>query len=101
MESIYDKKKFFDEYAQMSRSQQGLDGAGEWHQFKALFPDLTDKNVLDLGCGYGWHCKYAVERGAKQVLGIDRKIVPPLLNNRSITLWHCLPAREDSANTIE
>ena len=71
MESIYDNRKFFDEYAQMSRSQQGLDGAGEWHQFKALFPDLTDKNVLDLGCGYGWHCKYAVERGAKQVLGID------------------------------
>lgn len=55
----------------MSRSQQGLSGAGEWHQFKALFPDLSGKSVLDLGCGYGWHCKYAVECGAEQVLGID------------------------------
>mgnify|MGYP003418610646 FL=1 len=55
----------------MSRSQQGLSGAGEWHQFNALFPDLSGKSVLDLGCGYGWHCKYAVECGAKQVLGID------------------------------
>ena len=26
---------------------------------------------MDLGCGYGWHCKYAVEQGAAQVLGID------------------------------
>lgn len=71
MNNIYDDKNFFDQYAKMSRSRQGLSGAGEWHQFKALFPDLSGKSVLDLGCGYGWHCKYAVECGAKQVLGID------------------------------
>ena len=29
------------------------------------------ERVLDLGCGYGWHCKYAAENGAKQILGID------------------------------
>lgn len=71
MKNIYDDNKFFEEYAQMSRSQKGLSGAGEWHQFRALFPDLKGKSVLDLGCGYGWHCKYAIECGAKQVLGID------------------------------
>ncbi len=71
MNNIYDNKQFFDEYAKMSRSQQGLSGAGEWNQFKLLFPDLSGKRVLDLGCGYGWHCKYAVECGADQVLGID------------------------------
>ena len=71
MNNIYDDKHFFDQYAKMSRSQQGLSGAGEWHQFKALFPDLSGKSVLDLGCGYGWHCKYSVECGAKEVLGID------------------------------
>lgn len=71
MSNIYDDKQFFDQYAKMSRSQQGLSGAGEWRQFMALFPDLNGKSVLDLGCGYGWHCKYAVERGAKRVLGID------------------------------
>lgn len=27
--------------------------------------------MLDLGCGYGWHCIYAAEHGAKQVIGID------------------------------
>lgn len=71
MNNIYDSKQFFDQYAEMPRSQQGLSGAGEWHQFKALFPDLSGKSVLDLGCGYGWHCKYAAECGAKQVVGID------------------------------
>ena len=33
--------------------------------------------MLDLGCGYGWHCKYAVQMGAARVLGIDasRKMI--------------------------
>ncbi len=71
MKNIYDDNSFFEAYAGMPRSRQGLAAAGEWHQLKDLFPDLTDKEVIDLGCGYGWHCKYAVERGAAQVLGID------------------------------
>lgn len=69
---LYDDLAFFNEYAKMSRSQYGLEGAGEWHQLKPLFPALSDKTVLDLGCGYGWHCKYAADQGAASVLGIDR-----------------------------
>lgn len=45
----------------MSRSQQGLAGAGEWETLKKLLPDFKEKRVLDLGCGYGWHCIYAME----------------------------------------
>jgi predicted TPR repeat methyltransferase len=26
---------------------------------------------LDLGCGYGWHCKNAAQMGATEILGID------------------------------
>lgn len=70
--NLYDQPDFFSAYAQMSRSQYGLDGAGEWHQLQPLFPDLQGKAVLDLGCGYGWHCRYAAEQGAAVVLGIDR-----------------------------
>lgn len=55
----------------MSRSKEGLNGAGEWHQLKSLFPPLKGKSVLDLGCGYGWHCKFAAEQGARKVLGLD------------------------------
>ena len=29
------------------------------------------RSVLDLGCGYGWHCRYFAENGASRVLGID------------------------------
>ena len=67
----YDDLNFFNEYAKMTRSQHGLPGAGEWHQLKKLFPEMQGKAVLDLGCGYGWHCKYAIEQGATAVLGID------------------------------
>ena len=49
----YDNEEFFQEYAKMSRSRQGLDGAGEWYRFKQLLPSLEDKEILDLGCGYG------------------------------------------------
>ena len=67
----YDDAAFFQEYAKMTRSQQGLAGAGEWRQFRRMFPPLEGKSVLDLGCGYGWHCKYAAEQGAAEVLGVD------------------------------
>ncbi len=71
MKNEYDNETFFNQYAQMSRSREGLAGAGEWHQLKEMFPPLAGKKVLDLGCGYGWHCEYAAEQGAAQILGID------------------------------
>ena len=71
MNNIYDNKDFYDAYAQMSRSKDGLKAAGEWHQLQALFPPLEGKSVLDLGCGYGWHSKYAADQGALSVLGLD------------------------------
>ena len=71
MSSHYDNEEFFNAYAQMPRSQEGLPAAGEWHQLEPLFPDLQGASVLDLGCGYGWHCKYAADHGAAEVLGID------------------------------
>ena len=67
----YDNETFFQQYAQMSRSRGGLAKAGEWHQFRQMFPSLAGKRVLDLGCGYGWHCKYAADQGAAEVLGLD------------------------------
>ncbi|HJD33974.1 MAG TPA: class I SAM-dependent methyltransferase [Candidatus Mediterraneibacter tabaqchaliae] len=71
MKIEYDDEQFFQQYAQMERSREGLAGAGEWHQLRKLFPDVRGKCVLDLGCGYGWHCRYAADQGAEQVLGID------------------------------
>lgn len=71
MTNIYDDESFFRSYSRMDRSRGGLSAAGEWHQLTPLFPELAGKHVLDLGCGYGWHCRYAAEQGAADVLGID------------------------------
>lgn len=71
MDNIYDDKAFYEAYAQMPRSRDGLKSAGEWHQLQPLFPPLQGKTVLDLGCGYGWHSRYAADQGARSVLGID------------------------------
>lgn len=70
-ENPYDNAVFFAKYAQMPRSQKGLEGAAEWRSLSALMPDFHGKRVLDLGCGYGWHCLYAVQHGASSVLGVD------------------------------
>lgn len=70
-ENKYDDEKFFSQYSRMSRSVEGLQGAGEWHVLCQMLPDFRNKRVLDLGCGFGWHCQYAIEHGATYALGID------------------------------
>lgn len=70
-QNIYDDPAFFAAYSQMQRSQAGLSAAGEWPAFRALLPDLRGKRVLDLGCGFGWHCRYARQEGARSVVGVD------------------------------
>jgi len=67
----YDDPGFFLKYSGMPRSQNGLAAAGEWPTLRAMLPDLQGKRVLDLGCGYGWHCRYAREQQARSVVGVD------------------------------
>ena len=70
-ENKYDDEVFFQKYSQMLRSQKGLQGAGEWSELQKILPAFQGKSVLDLGCGYGWHCRYAAEHNAARVLGTD------------------------------
>ncbi|MTI46370.1 MAG: class I SAM-dependent methyltransferase [Firmicutes bacterium] len=67
----YDESIFFDKYSNMERSKKGLEGSGEWYELKKMLPDFRGKRVLDLGCGFGWHCRFAIENGAKSVIGVD------------------------------
>lgn len=67
----YDDGTFFSAYELMPRSVDGLKAAGEWHVLQAMLPDLRDLRVLDLGCGFGWHCRYAREQQASEVVGVD------------------------------
>ena len=70
-QNVYDDAEFFAQYATLRRSQEGLDGAPEWPTLRAMLPPLQGKRVLDLGCGYGWFCRWARAAGAASVLGID------------------------------
>lgn len=70
-ENKYDDPKFFEQYSNMNRSKEGLHGAGEWYILEKMLPDFSGKRVLDIGCGFGWHCLYAAEHGASYVLGTD------------------------------
>jgi len=70
-QNIYDDPTFFTNYARLNRSVQGLAGAPEWPAIKNLLPDMQDLSVVDLGCGYGWFCRWARENGAAKVLGLD------------------------------
>jgi SAM-dependent methyltransferase len=70
-QNIYDNPEFFAGYSRLGRSLEGLGGAAEWPALRALLPDLRDFRVVDLGCGFGWFCRWAREQGAAEVLGID------------------------------
>lgn len=70
-QNIYDNQAFFDGYAQLPRSQFGLESAPEWASIQAMLPDLSGKRVIDLGCGYGWFCRKARDAGAAEVPGVD------------------------------
>lgn len=70
-QNIYDNDEFFEGYSRLARSVEGLDGAPEWPALRALLPDMHGLRVLDLGCGFGWFCRWARQAGAVRVLGID------------------------------
>lgn len=70
-QNIYDEPAFFDGYSRLVRSVQGLAGAPEWPALRSLLPALAGQRVLDMGCGYGWFCRWARTQGAHSVLGID------------------------------
>jgi len=70
-QNIYDNDEFFQGYSQLNRSVHGLDGAPEWPTLRSLLPDLNGASVLDLGCGFGWFCRWAAQNGAARVVGID------------------------------
>jgi SAM-dependent methyltransferase len=70
-QNLYDDPEFFAGYSRLGRSIDGLEGAAEWPALRALLPAMRGLRVVDLGCGFGWFCRWARAEGAAQVLGID------------------------------
>ena len=69
--NIFDNERFFAGYQALRRREQNSNDLIIDPAMDALLPDLTDKTVLDLGCGDGKHCADFLARGAKRVVGID------------------------------
>ncbi len=70
-QNTYADERFFQGYSRLPRSIEGLEGAPEWAALRSLLPKLDGRRVLDLGCGFGWFCRWAREHGAASVLGVD------------------------------
>ena len=70
-QNIYDTAEFFAGYSRLPRSVEGLAAAPEWPTLQSMLPDLQGSRVADLGCGFGWFCRWAREAGAASVQGLD------------------------------
>lgn len=70
-QNIYDNQVFFDGYKKLRENPGAANVLVEKPALFSLCPSFVDKDVLDLGCGYGENCKEIAELGANKVVGID------------------------------
>jgi SAM-dependent methyltransferase len=70
-QNVYDNSDFFDGYWEFRDEAAGLHHRVLEPHLDELLPDLVGKRVVDVGCGDGWLCRIARERGAREVQGID------------------------------
>ena len=70
-QNVYDNETFFEGYKKIREKEVNANILFEMPALFSLLPDMEGKCVLDLGCGFGEHCKEYVNRGAAKVVGID------------------------------
>lgn len=70
-QNVYDDPVFYESYINLRDEGKGLNDVLEIPAFRSLLPNLREKAVLDLGCGFGESCKWFVTHGARKVIGLD------------------------------
>ena len=70
-QNIFDNPIFFEGYKKIRENAKNANNLFEIPALFSMMPDLKGKRVLDLGCGFGEHCKQFVDNGAEKVVGID------------------------------
>lgn len=71
MNNIYDNNDFFNSYKSLRETDDNYNVLLEQPAMLKLLPDVKDRAVLDLGCGFGDNCLYFANHGAKKVVGLD------------------------------
>lgn len=70
-QNIYDNEQFFAGYKKIRENETNANNLFEIPALFSMMPELKGKRVLDMGCGFGEHCRRFVECGADSVVGID------------------------------
>lgn len=70
-QNIYDNEVFFEGYKNLRKNESSANVLFEIPALFSLLPNLNGLTILDLGCGFGEHCKGFIEKGAAKVVGID------------------------------
>jgi SAM-dependent methyltransferase len=70
-QNVFDNEIFFSGYKKIREREANANDLFEIPALLSLLPDLKGKRILDLGCGFGEHCKMFVQMGASRVVGID------------------------------
>ena len=70
-QNMYDNPHFFSAYSSIERSTKGLTETYEWEMMRRLVGSVHGLRILDLGCGFGFSGRWAIENGAQSVRGLD------------------------------
>ncbi|WP_371363748.1 Ubiquinone biosynthesis O-methyltransferase, mitochondrial [Sporomusa rhizae] len=71
-QNVYDNEIFYKSYIELREKSTGLNDVLEIPAFRTLLPEnLTNMEILELGCGFGQSCYWYIYQGAARVVGID------------------------------
>jgi 2-polyprenyl-3-methyl-5-hydroxy-6-metoxy-1,4-benzoquinol methylase len=68
---LFDEEAVVEDYKTVRNKTESYNNLIEQPAMKLLLPDLKNKSVLDMGCGFGINCMDFLKRGAAKVTGID------------------------------
>lgn len=70
-QNIYDHPEFFRQYQKLRQGPNNFNNLLEQPALKSLLPNLSNLQILDIGCGMGEFAYYCIENNAQHVTAID------------------------------